>query len=195
MSVIRAFIAIDLAAETRKKIDKITAELRQRISANAVRWVPAENIHLTLKFLGDVSLNNLTLLTNALKAEATQHARHQFSAGGLGVFPRPSNPRVIWVGIEAPETLLALQRGVEAQMSRLGYERDQRPFTAHLTLGRVARNATPRDARQISETLASYPVGSLGTTEVAAVNLYRSDLQPSGAVYTRLFSAPLAPGG
>jgi len=140
-------------------------------------------------------VNNLEVLTNMLQAEVIDHHIFEISIGGIGAFPKTSRPRVIWVGVEAPSELVALQRSIEAQTARLGYARDRRSFSAHLTLGRVSRNATPGEVRRIGEILSDYHLGFLGVARVKEVHLYRSDLKPGGAVYTRLFTAPLGEQG
>lgn len=190
--MIRAFIALDLSDEILQHLDRVTQELQQRIPHQAVRWVPAQNIHLTLKFLGDVSEKNLAMVTSALKAEASAYAPFTISVGGLGAFPKTATPRVIWVGVEAPDVLVEMQRSLELQMERLGYEREDRRFTAHLTIGRVSRTASSQQVRLIGDALGSYSLGFLGMVKIEALYLYRSDLRPDGAVYSRLFSAPLA---
>jgi 2'-5' RNA ligase len=189
MSVIRAFIAIDLTPEIRKRLAQVEAQLRERLGAAPVRWVPAENIHLTLKFLGDVSVASLTMLQTTLKAEVGGYRPFEISVGGLGAFPSARRPRVIWVGVEAPPDLASVQNGVEMQMERLGYAREERPFSAHLTLGRVPRHATAEDVRQIGAALEATKVGFLGVARVREVHLFKSDLRPSGALYTCLFTA------
>lgn len=191
MSVIRAFIAIEIDPEITRQLARIADELQEMIGSNAVRWVPPANIHLTLKFLGDVSLNNLELLKDGLRTEASIHERFNISVGGLGAYPKIRNPRVIWVGLEGPDTLIALQRSIEMQMERLGYERDRRKFSPHLTLGRVSRSAQPAEIRAVSSALDQYKLGFLGITPVHAVKLYRSDLHSDGAVYTPLMSVAL----
>lgn len=192
MSMIRAFIALDLSDEILQHLDRVTKELQEELPKQAVRWVPAHNIHLTLKFLGDVSEKNLAMVTSALKAEASAYTPFTISVGGLGAFPKTATPRVIWVGVEAPDALLELQRSLELQMERLGYAREDRRFSAHLTLGRVSRTAAPQQVRQIGEALSSYVLGFIGMVKIEVLYLYRSDLRPEGAVYSRLFSAPLA---
>lgn len=191
MSVIRAFIAIDLTAEILERLDQISVQLKQRLEGVPIRWVPVDNIHLTLKFLGDVSLANVDMLQKILQTEVDGHHAFDISVGGLGAFPSPKRPRVVWVGVEAPAELTAVQNGVEGAMARLGYSREERPFSPHLTLGRVSRNAMGRDERMIGEALESTKIGFLGVTRVNKVHLYKSDLHPDGAVYTCLFSAPL----
>jgi len=191
MSVIRSFIAISLSPEIYQHLDEVGAKLRDRLPEAPVRWVPIRNIHLTIKFLGNVSVSNLEVLKKILHAEVSRHAPFEISVGELGAFPSNRRPRVLWVGVEAPPELHALQHGIETEMARLGYAREERPFSPHLTLGRVARNAESDDLRQIGQVLDSCKVGFLGATRVREVHLYRSDLQPGGAVYTRLFSASL----
>jgi 2'-5' RNA ligase len=189
MSVIRAFIAVDLPSEVQDCLGQVSVQLKGEMGRVPVRWVPQENIHLTLKFLGDVSTNNIQVLTELLEAETTNQKPMVFSVGGVGAFPKVRSPRVIWVGVEAPQELLALQRSIDSHTARIGYSRDRRPFSPHLTLGRVSRNATPKEVRKIGEVLASQTIGFLGVARIRAVHLYRSDLQPTGAVYTKLFSA------
>jgi 2'-5' RNA ligase len=191
MSVIRAFIAIDLSPEIQNKLDEIVLALRQRMVDAPVRWVPAGNIHLTLKFLGDVSLVNLEMLKNILTSQASANRAFEVRVGDLGAFPSANRPRVLWVGVNAPPELGALQYAIEKETTRLGYAREEREFSPHLTLGRVARNASTGDTRRISNVLSTYKVGFLGAVRVSAVHLYRSDLRPDGAVYTRLFTTAL----
>lgn len=191
MSVIRAFIAIDFPGDLQKRLDKVITLLKQRINRSAVRWVPATNLHLTLKFLGDVSISNLELLKEVLSAVASEHNGFEFGVGGLSAFPSLRRPRVIWVGIEAPIELNVVQSALENRLARLGYAPEERPFSAHLTLGRVARTADPQDVQIIAQGLQETKIGFLGAVQVYQIHLYRSDLARSGAEYTLLFSAPL----
>ncbi len=192
MSVIRAFIAIELTPEVQNSLEKVSRKLQAQVNARVVRWVPPENIHLTLKFLGDVSVKNLDVLQELIAGEAAQHKPMEFSVGGLGAFPKTRRPRVIWVGIEAPAELHALQRSIEARTTRIGYPPDNRPFSPHLTIGRVNRSASPEDIRNIGDVLNAMPVGFLGAVRVQAVHLFKSDLRPTGAVYSKIFTTPLA---
>lgn len=189
MSVIRAFIAVDLPSEIQGCLDKIIKQLKQQMGPVPVRWVASQNIHLTLKFLGDVSLNNLEVLRELLQVEAATQKPIVVSIGGVGAFPKVRSPRVIWVGVEAPPELEALQRGIDSRTTHIGYAPDQRPFSPHLTLGRVSRNASPQEVRIIGDVLCTQKIGFLGVARILAVHLYRSDLRPDGAVYTRLFTA------
>lgn len=191
MSLLRAFIAIEIPTGIHQAIEKKTASIRATLNASLVRWAPAENVHLTLKFLGDISPANLEMLGQMLSAEVSQHRTFEMEFGGLGAFPNPKRPRVIWIGIQAPAGLDALQHGIGAATATLGYPNEQRPFSPHLTIGRVKQNVGSAGIQQIRTALDETKVGSLGTVQVSAVHLFKSDLKPTGAVYTRLFSAPL----
>ncbi len=170
----------------------ISEELQDSLRGVPVRWVPVENIHITLKFLGDVSESNLDLLKEMIVSETSRHAPLEISAGELGAFPSIRRPRVLWVNVQAPPELVALQRAIDNETARLGYDREDRPFSPHLTLGRVSRNANSTDARRISEVLEGYKLGYIGAARIREVILYRSDLYPSGAVYTSIFAGKLA---
>jgi 2'-5' RNA ligase len=150
-----------------------------------------ENLHLTLKFLGDVSSANLQFLTQMLSREAGQSPGFSMQVGGLGAFPSVGRARVIWIGIRAPEALFALRRNLNSAAARLGYPPEDRPFSPHLTIGRVKQAASPTDLQRLRAALEAASIGPLGKVEVSAVHLIKSDLKPTGSVYTRLFSAPL----
>lgn len=195
MAVIRAFIAIPLPSEIQQRLDQVMLQLRQHLQTlpkSTVHWVPSGNIHLTLKFLGDVSFSNLDLLKKMLLSEVKGKLPFEFSLGGVGAFPNASRPRVVWVGIQAPPELQVLQSGIEGMVEKLGYNREERPFSPHLTLGRVARTTDNQEARQIGEALQVTKVGFLGVVRAQEVHLFKSDLMPSGSVYTCLLSAPLS---
>jgi 2'-5' RNA ligase len=191
MSLLRAFIAIEIPSEIHQAIEKKTAGIWAALNSSLVRWVPSSNIHLTLKFLGDVSPANVELLSQMLNVEVSQHQAFEMTFEGLGAFPNPKRPRVIWIGIHAPAALEALQHGIEAAAATLGYPAEKRPFSPHLTIGRVQQNVSSTGMQKIRIALEQTQVGSLGITQVTAVHLFKSDLKPTGAVYTRLFSAPL----
>lgn len=189
--MLRAFIAVELPGELRQAISRSTETLRKALPGPLVRWVAPQNIHLTLKFLGDVSPANLERLAGTLEVEAAACQAFTISVGGLGAFPTPRRARVIWIGIEAPAALAALARGMEAAAARLGYAEEGRPFSPHLTLGRVDRSAGAADLARVHAALEGTTVGALGSAPVEAVHIFKSDLRPGGPVYTRLYALPL----
>jgi 2'-5' RNA ligase len=168
-----------------------TARLRQSLDSSLVRWVPAHNLHLTLKFLGDTSPANIPFLQQMLTREAELHPVFDIRMGNIGSFPNSKRPRVIWIGLNAPAALASLQHSIESAAARLGYVPEDRPFSPHLTIGRVRQNLAPADLQRIRAELDAARIGELGTVRIDSVHLYKSDLQPGGSVYTRLFSAPL----
>ena len=191
MMPLRVFIAVEIPPSIRQAIDSQTQPLRAALGRDLVRWVPAENMHLTLKFIGDVSPASVDALAKMLTAETQTCAPFALTVGGLSSFPTPRRARVIWIGIQAPAALTSLQHGLESAAARLGYEEETRPFSPHLTLGRVRQPIGASDQQKVRIALEKTQIGALGTAEVTAVHLFKSDLKPSGAEYTCLFSAPL----
>lgn len=190
MSLLRAFIAVELPLEIRQTVCAATSTLRNEIGA-LVRWIPIENMHLTLKFLGDVSPSNVELLSQMLRAEMDLFNCFDLRLNGLGSFPNLKRPRVLYIGIQAPAALEALQRGIESASSRLGYGSEERGFSPHLTIGRVKQNVIAAQQQAIRHALENTKIDSLGTARVNSVELFKSDLKPTGSVYTRLYSASL----
>lgn len=190
MSMLRLFIAVEIPAEIQQKVYKETSNLRRSLES-LVRWVPAENLHLTLKFLGDVAPSNVEFLMQMLRQEAEAVPCFNMQLTGLGSFPSLKRPRVIYIGIQAPAALDSLQHGIESASRRLGYESEERSFSAHLTLGRVKQNANSTDQQKIRRAIESTQVDLLGSARVDSVHLFKSELKPSGSVYTRLHSASL----
>jgi 2'-5' RNA ligase len=189
MTAIRSFIAIDLNAHVQNLLGEVINQLKP-LTGNTVRWVPENNIHITLKFLGDTSPTNLEILKKIISVEANRVQPFELTVDGLGAFPSIRRPRVIWVGIQAPPALFALQRSIDTETQRLGYTPEDRPFSPHLTLGRLAHNASPEEIRHAGEILAASNISVQSTFKVKTVVLFRSDLQPGGAVYTPIHIAP-----
>ena len=192
LNAIRSFIAIVLPDSIQEQLDGIIARLKGSLPGG-VRWVPTNNIHLTLKFLGDVSPTNMQTLMTILRAEVSRQKAFSITIAELGAFPSPRRPRVLWIGVSAPPQLSSLVRLVESETRKLGDTPEVRPFSPHLTLGRVSQNTTPPQVRQIADALAEMNVGQLGQADVREVVLFKSVLTPKGAEYTALLKVPLQP--
>lgn len=164
--------------------------VRTAFGDGAVRWIPAENLHLTLKFLGNVEEAQVASIRSVLREALAGTAGFPVTAGGLGVFPDARRPRVLWVGLAGRE-LVRIAGRVERALEPLGVERATTQFRPHATIGRWRRpEATNVDLR---EKLARWRDHEFGTFRIDEVMLFRSVLQPAGAVYTALEAFPLDP--
>ena len=190
MSVIRVFIAIALPGMLQQKLDE-AARLLKNEKTRAVRWVAGKNIHLTLKFLGEVESGKVDAISQVMQAECRLVRPFEFSASGAGAFPNLRRPRVVWIGVQAPPVLADLAAAIDRGTQALGFPGEDRAFSPHLTLGRVSQNATPQEVQAVGQALSTARIGDLGSFTVTQVTLFRSELQPGGAVYTPLFTAPL----
>jgi 2'-5' RNA ligase len=195
MDKIRTFIAIELDESIKEGLTRLQEGLKGEAPQGSVRWVRPAGIHLTLKFLGDVPADQIGEITRALERSCQGFAPFSLACGGLGCFPNLKRPRVVWVGVhEETGTLPQLQKAIEANVAPLGYPTEKRKFSPHLTLGRVQRRVSSGDLRRLGEQVGASGIGTLGQMEVRSVNLMRSDLRPSGAVYTRLAEVRLKGG-
>jgi RNA 2',3'-cyclic 3'-phosphodiesterase len=192
MSLLRVFIAIELSEQVCDAIQKQTTRLRQLLGNDLIRWVPTQNMHLTLKFLGDTATSHLDFIKQLLTREANSHQQFTLQLSGLGAFPNSRRPRLLWIGFHAPADLASLQKSIESGTTRLGYEQEERAFSPHLSIGRVRQNLSPPEMQKIRTALDTIQLGNIGLARVDFIHLYKSDLQPSGSIYTKLFSAPLS---
>ena len=191
MNKIRTFIALDFPLSILDSIEQQTKRLRQTLENDVIRWVLTHNLHLTLKFLGNVPVSHLEFLNQMLVQATDSITQFDLQIGGVGSFPNSNRPRVLWVGIHAPAALSNLQKAIEEGAKRLGYEKEERPFSPHLTLGRVRQGLDGKDLQKISNALSSIQLGKIGIARVDSVHIYKSDLNSEGSVYTKLFSTPL----
>ncbi len=185
---IRSFVAIALPGSTRGQIEELIAELRK--SDAQVGWVRSEGVHLTLKFLGNVSAQVIEGIKAALCLAAGQTGPIRIEPAGCGAFPGIKSPRVIWVGLRGQiDPLAALARRVEEGLISLGFKPEDRPFKPHLTIGRV--KGRTRLAR-LQEMLISHADFAAEPFDASAIVLYKSELRPEGARYIPLFKAPFS---
>lgn len=188
---IRSFIAIELPEEVRSGLRRLQAELRSAGHA-FVKWVAPESIHLTLKFLGNISVEKVAAITAVMEEAGQGASSFQLKIGGLGAFPNLRRPRVLWLGI-AGETdrLVVLQRRIDDGLVALGFAREIRPFTPHLTLARLRQGTSPRDQQTFGELVMKTPLEASYEVSVNSLSLMRSQLLPGGAVYSRLAEVKL----
>lgn len=187
METIRAFIAVEIPREVKEKFSEAQGKLRR--SGADVRWVQPHNAHITLQFLGDVPVERIEEIKAALGRVAASHHAFEVAIEGLGVFPNPKRPRVVWTGVSrGANELAALQTSVGEEMRRLGFQPEERAFSAHITLGRVKSPMNTERLASILEMEKGFQAGNFLATEI---RLIRSVLSSEGPTYTVLFCATL----
>lgn len=182
----RLFVALEIPTEVRENLAALIESLRA-ISPQA-RWVRPENLHVTLKFIGEVREAKLSAIRAAL-ASVRSEQPVTLDFRGLGFFPSEKHPRVFWAGIEASPNLKTLAAEIDGAAEKLGIPREQRPFSPHLTLARFEPPRMPEKLRAATQGNAGREFGSLRTTQF---HLIESKLKRSGAEYTTVESFPFA---
>jgi 2'-5' RNA ligase len=178
---LRCFIAVEIPGPLKEVMARTTEGLKKW--GADVRWVPVENVHLTLKFLGETEESMVVRICDALSERLSSYSPFCINISGVGCFPDIRRPRVIWVGIEESAELKELAGEVESVLADLGYPADDRAFSPHLTIGRVRSTRGIRGMMKDLEKLAAY---SFGGMEIKRVSLMKSELRPAGAEYGSL---------
>ena len=183
---IRTFICIEIPDSIKSRIGNLQESLRQ-IDAQ-ISWTKPSNIHLTLKFLGSVKTSRIERVTGALERAGNGIHPFELEIGGAGCFPSPRNPRVLWVGVPGiPGSLKQLYENIERELEKEGFQRESRNFSPHLTIGRVR---TPRNAATVAAELIATGF-EFETFTAPEVIVMRSDLKPTGSIYTPQFNLRL----
>lgn len=176
----RIFIAVRLPAEIRRRLMQIEKRLME--SGADVKWVPEENFHVTLKFLGDVEQDRMAAVTEAVQCAVSGIEPFELSLAGVGAFGRPL--RVVWVGITSGgDELKSLANRVEDALAAIGFPREERPFSAHMTLGRVR---SPRGLARLEQCIESLKSESVGALRVDGASVMKSELRREGPTYTAI---------
>ncbi len=180
--MIRSFLAIELPKLILSKIEGVQGDLR---STHAdVRWVSPEKIHLTLKFFGNIEESRIDVIFKSIEEPVRNTLPFSVRVKGAGAFPSLKNPRVIWMGLaDGIEMLISLQKEIEARLEKIGFEPEDRPFQPHLTLGRMKSS---RGKEDLVRKMENHTEEEFGAFQVERVALFKSDLRPSGPIYTLL---------
>ncbi len=186
----RIFIAVDISDEARQMAASYIDALRRAFPKLRVGWERPEKLHLTVKFLGDVNDKELIEVRRSVENIAAAGFAFSVSLGGTGVFPPKGDPRILWLGAVDNGHLAPIASALNDEFARLGFERERRKFSPHLTIARL------RDPRASTELAAKHRAGVFGPVsfEVREIVLYESKLLPAGAVYTGLAKCPLKLG-
>ena len=183
----RTFIALELSHGLKEGILCLIDELQDR--GVRASWARRQTLHLTLKFLGDVEETELPEVVGAVARASGRSCSFDFETRSLGAFPSPARPRVLWVGIKPAEELMALQRAIDGELTKLGFPRERRRFHPHITLGRI-RDPRAESVQDILDVLAA-PEEKV---EVGEVRVMRSTLRPGGALHELVQAVPLDSG-
>lgn len=185
--MIRAFFAISLPWEFKEEIARLQDILKK--TRAEVKWVRPESVHLTLKFLGQVAEDIIDPLAEAASVKASQTQALTLTLNGTGVFPGPRRPRVAWLGLAGDlGRIIDLQRGLEESAEKFGFAREKRTFSPHLTLGRIRSSKGIKEFITELDRLDPKPLEFMASEVV----LFRSELKPTGAIYTPLKKLPLS---
>lgn len=177
----RVFIAIELPTALRRKLKEHIDRLRTAVPHVRASWVRDENLHLTLKFLGDTPVAKVEALAQAAQRAATTHSPFEIIVGGCGAFPPKGQPRVLWVGLEDPSGQLALLRtALENECADVGFPREERPFRPHLTIARIRK---PHDSRRLAAAHKEM-VFDGETVRVSELAVIRSEVRSEGSRHT-----------
>ncbi len=199
MEQLRLFIAVELDDALRAALKRAQRQLqdecaRAKVAVDAVRWVAPQNVHLTLKFLGNAERAQVPFVQNALARAAAHIAPFELAARGVGCFPNARRPNNVWVALEGEIARAALlAQRIETECAAVGFARDERGFTPHLTLGRVKRDASNGQRAALGELIKKFSPETYGNIHARAVFLIASDLQPRGPVYTILSKVEFQP--
>jgi len=184
----RLFAAIDIDPQIQERIERVQKRLKRDLdlSGNEVRWVPPGQMHLTLKFLGEMRDNLITQVCDVVTQTASEYEGFDLRIQGAGVFGRPA--RVVWAGTEPCPELMKLQTRLENEFEKIGWDKENRPFAGHLTICRVKNAAAGRSLAKAVEAYADEFIGSVSVDELV---LYESRLTPAGPEYNAVCTATL----
>lgn len=187
---LRTFVAIEVPAAIQTQLGKVAAGLQDQLPGRSVRWVPPQNMHLTLRFIGNVPSSDLEALKTAVRSAAGSGRPLSLQLGRPGCFPGEHSPRVLWIGLDGDIEVLSRLHSSVVEATAYWGEIGQRAFHPHLTLGRVVTTRRG-ELQQISRAIQAAAVSSGASWDVTSIHLIQSVLAPDGAQYSTLLSAPL----
>jgi len=190
---LRLFVAVELSTEVKQGVADAVERLRKGIQFTPAHpaWVKLDAMHLTLKFLGETNDTDVPRLTELLAQAVTGEPEFDVSVEGVGVFPNPRRPTVLWMGIKGgKENLARLSSRIDQHVAALGFEREKRDFHPHLTLARIK---ALRGAEAMMKVIESHRHLSAGSCRISRVVLFKSELRPEGALHTPIAFFPLTP--
>lgn len=183
----RAFLAVDPPEEIFNEIIKIQERLKKTIGGD-IRWVRPEGIHLTLKFFGYVYQSDVANISLVVKNNVANMKALMLNVRNLGAFPSLNRPRVLWLGLDGDtDALISLQVEIDTGFQEYGFKKEERPFRPHLTLARIKE---PRGLDGLAEAVKKNEDYNAGSFTISGLTLFKSELRPTGAIYTKLSHFP-----
>lgn len=186
---IRAFVAASLSVQAARRVVDEVEKVRRPLAERGVRvgWVPPANLHVTLKFLGSVQEESLEAIAGKMRRLLVGRSPVELKLGGFGAFPTDAEPRVLWVGVDGGQGLLQIAREVERECTELGFEREERVYHPHITVGRVKDVGAPGAIAELWKSSVA-----LGTSSLKEIVVYESQTLKTGSEYVARHRVPFS---
>jgi 2'-5' RNA ligase len=189
MNKIRCFIAIELPVTAKQVLSHIQYSL-QRYELPRIKWVTVPNIHLTLRFLGNVAPETVASITKIIDDLSRKMNPFNLQLGNLGAFPNLKNPQVLWIGLKGEVTkLITLQQSLDGNLAKLGFSEETRAYQPHLTLARFGNKVTRTERQRVGDLVSGIVPENDNEIKVDRIHLIRSQLTPNGPIYHQLHTA------
>jgi 2'-5' RNA ligase len=181
---IRTFIAVELPVEIKNKLKDFIDSLKKKIPGNNIKWVSANNIHLTLKFLGDTDRKTINKIGNSFEQYSIKFPFPKLQISKTGTFPNENQPQVIWAGCSQPDELVNIYTNINKICASFNFPVEKRLFSPHITLGRIRPNPSLETIQLIQTSISTNKSIEFGSFSVNQIIIFQSDLKPSGPVYS-----------
>lgn len=191
MKTLRTFVAIELTDELKHSIQKVIHCYQELVPAGLVKWVATRNLHITIKFLGDTPISLIPSIQEKMDQLASKESDFWMTAAGAGMFPTARKPRVIWLGLNGKTELSRISQELDDFLTGLNFSREERPFSPHLTIGRVYQGVEEQKLLTLGKIILGNQPGILNRMLVKNISLIKSDLHPDGPIYTTIHTSEL----
>lgn len=185
MEIIRAFIAIPLPNSVKTSIKQFITKSQSEGFYQDIKWVNPENLHITLKFLGDTKVKDFQLLFEEINKQLSPIKKTSLQISQIGVFPKPNRARVVWIGLSPSTALDAIYETIEMTAQNLGFEQDSKAFSPHITIGRLKRHTSKQP--DLSEFVSKNKTKQFGAFSINEIHFIKSQLTPKGPIYNTLY--------
>lgn len=190
-NTIRSFLAVEIPLSNKEKILKLINSFNEK-SGSLIKWVSKDNLHITLKFIGELNTDHISTIQNSLTERLSSVPAFDMHINGLGVFPNSRKPRIFWLGFDQNKNLDRMVSIIENCAVNLGYEANDKPFSPHLTIGRARRDISSSDLISFTKNFQNHKLEVIPDFKVSHVTLFKSELTREGPLYSQLFRVSLA---